>query len=433
MGAAGIMGFIESLPVRDGLVFALCPFTGSILDCSGNGRHPTVVAADANWRTRGDWDGLTSSGTGHLLVANDDELEAITDLSVFVAGPGASQGGIEVIIGKADAGGVQFSLHSVGEILTLADGAGVTATLAGLANADSFAVSLVSGATGTAYINGASPVAFSGTSTITANDAPTTILNYFTGAWQWTNPTKLLLWYSRALSAAENLLLNNWSVKLFTPRKQWPGGGLDIPTLLTEPEMPMFLDNIQSARVTLANQTSGKLSNTPYTIESGTWALSEDATTGERYIECVAGGVISRRNIDAYGTWEIETYKALDASTTNLILCAQAPNPPAGVGKNVLQLHSTEAVRLVLNNAVPAKSAPGYVDIATRIKTIVTRALDNSWTFYTDGKLVSTAGGSGTNPVVNGAVTTSVATALDLDTGDRIYSDRQFAGVVSPV
>jgi hypothetical protein len=51
---------------------------------------------------------------------------------------------------------------------------------------------------------------------------------------------------------------------------------------------PVFLDSIQSARVTLANETSGKLSNTPWQINTGTWALAEDATG--KYLSCVAAG-----------------------------------------------------------------------------------------------------------------------------------------------
>jgi hypothetical protein len=68
------------------------------------------------------------------------------------------------------------------------------------------------------------------------------------------------------------------------------------PTFSGEPK---YLDNIQSARVTLANETSGKFSNTELDIVSGTWALKEDATTGIRYAECIVGGVLGRDLVDA--------------------------------------------------------------------------------------------------------------------------------------
>lgn len=51
---------------------------------------------------------------------------------------------------------------------------------------------------------------------------------------------------------------------------------------------PMFLDNIQTARVTLADQASGQLSNTGLEIVTGTWALTESAAG--RAITCVVAG-----------------------------------------------------------------------------------------------------------------------------------------------
>jgi len=62
---------------------------------------------------------------------------------------------------------------------------------------------------------------------------------------------------------------------------------------------PMFIDNIQSARVTLADETSGKLSNTDFLINSGTWALAEDATG--KYLSCVGNGQLEYGLIGANG------------------------------------------------------------------------------------------------------------------------------------
>jgi hypothetical protein len=51
---------------------------------------------------------------------------------------------------------------------------------------------------------------------------------------------------------------------------------------------PIYVDNIQTARVSLANETAGQLSNTGMTIVSGTWAITESASG--RAITCVVAG-----------------------------------------------------------------------------------------------------------------------------------------------
>ncbi len=61
----------------------------------------------------------------------------------------------------------------------------------------------------------------------------------------------------------------------------------------------MFLDNIQTARVTLANETSGHMSNTTPKIVSGTFALREDATG--RYYYCVGAGKLRQHLLGADG------------------------------------------------------------------------------------------------------------------------------------
>ena len=72
---------------------------------------------------------------------------------------------------------------------------------------------------------------------------------------------------------------------------------------------PMYVDNIQTARVSLADETSGQLSNTGWLIVSGTWRMQEDATTGLRYIECIADGTL-RRNLPDSDEMTTRTFTA---------------------------------------------------------------------------------------------------------------------------
>ena len=121
--------------------------------------------------------------------------------------------------------------------------------------------------------------------------------------------------YDVVLTPAEILSLHTWSQKQFTPRKQWPGGGLDIPTLTGTAGDPMFLDNFQTARTTLVNETSGVLSNTSLTINTGTWALAEDAIG--KYILCVGNGQL-QYNLQGASGFTTESFEETGAATLTL-------------------------------------------------------------------------------------------------------------------
>jgi hypothetical protein len=110
------------------------------------------------------------------------------------------------------------------------------------------------------------------------------------GASGWQRPTWMYVMYPGVLSPTEISLLHTYSQGLVTPRKQWPGGGLTTGN-------PKYVDNIQTARVTLVNETSGNLSNTEISIQSGTWALTE--TAAGRAITCVANGQLKKHLVGA--------------------------------------------------------------------------------------------------------------------------------------
>jgi hypothetical protein len=75
-----------------------------------------------------------------------------------------------------------------------------------------------------------------------------------------------------------------------------------------------------AAQESIANETTGYLSNTPFSIQSGTWKISEDVIDDQpvKAIECVAAGVLSvpvsalnqTPGEGAYGTWDFWINKA---------------------------------------------------------------------------------------------------------------------------
>jgi hypothetical protein len=235
------------------------------------------------------------------------------------------------------------------------------------------------------------------------------------------------------LTAGEWSSLHEYSQAVITPRKQWPGAGLQYPGRPpAQAGDPLFLDNIQSARISLTSETAGTLSNTTYEIASGSFRVSEDSTG--KYIECIASGILHRRNIAAYGTWELGLSKpdavSIDASFVTPSSDGSAP------GYRLL-VNTSEVVGVIRIGASNITvSSAGYVDDG-RYTYTVTRSASGEFTTYISGgaypvgTLLDSSGG-GSNPKTDNVVTDSQYVTLALSAGCKLYSDRQFSGVVAP-
>ena len=60
----------------------------------------------------------------------------------------------------------------------------------------------------------------------------------------------------------------------------------------------------------VANATSGFLTNTGWTVDSGTWAV-QSADGFNKKLACIGTGRVSALNGQAYGTWEWDVYHAV--------------------------------------------------------------------------------------------------------------------------
>jgi hypothetical protein len=314
----------------------------------------------------------------------------------------------------------------------------VTSSLAtDISGSTSVAVSFGVGTKPEFYLDGASIGVGSTNQTVPATNQDLNFLGYGGSTAGADSPVSVVLFFDQPFTSTEIAALHEWSQSRFTVHKCWPGGGLDIPTLSGAAREPRYLDTIQADRVSLVTHTSGKVSNSNYHIQSGQWRISEHADTGERYFDCIASGIIWRDNVEAYGSWEFEVYKSADANQMNMAFCTADATAPL-TNDNRIQINNNEAVRLITNNTVRAATANGYVEIGVRYTIRVTRSAANEFTMYIRGGhfgdnfvLVDVTGGSGTNPIVDAVVTTSQYWAADIDTGDRIYFDRQYAGVIT--
>lgn len=263
---------------------------GTLRDYSGYGNH--TAATNGHWNQLGYIDGYKD---GYLTIQPDQSLE-LGDLTFFWAGHLRSQISNEFIYTATDQS-TRFYLLSTGIGLRIN---GVTSTRAVLAlGSRSLCVTATAvSALPNFYVDGThvgmgnnALTAYTGSKTFYACGFPTVEL-----------PSKsdLLVVYNAALSAAEIAVLHTWSQRAGTPRKQWHSAGLMYPGRPpAQSGDTTYFDNIQTARVSLANETAGQLSNTGLTIITGTWKLTEDAAG--RYLECIASGKLRRTLIGASG------------------------------------------------------------------------------------------------------------------------------------
>jgi len=420
------MGFVESLPYTRGIrpVLALPLWMGTLRDDSGYGNHIASLTAPLHWSQSGAVDGIVSPTDGHLNLSANDSLVGLQEITYFTAANPGPPAPDQFFLYRAG----DLAIYAIATHLVLDDGICRSLASPDLFTSSSIAVTSMAGDPAIGYLDGVSIGNFTATSSVNTTPGPW-LLSGMGGATGLRGPTQLVLLYPSVLTPAEILSLHTWSQSRITPRKQWPGGGLDIPTLTGTAREPRFLDNIQTARVTLADQTSGKLSNTPYQIESGTWALNEDAATGERYIECVVAGIISRRNLEAYGTWEFELFCGATAQAID-ILSDTAPTPQTGYRLSTDGNQDVSLLRVTggVGAATIMSTAPGVWARGQKTMFTITRSASGVWTVYIDGVLMTV--NTGANPGTDNTHSASLYVLLDLDAGDRLYLDRQFAGVL---
>jgi len=166
-------------------------------------------------------------------------------------------------------------------------------------------------------------------------------------------------------------------------------------------------------------------------------------TNGTKYLECVTSGIILVPSKQAYGSWEFDWYKALDANSFSIALNA---NKQTNVNANIVLIGTNEAIYFdrYSNGAYAARNiatAIPYILINTWYRIKITRSIAGVFTLLIKGggfsptagydgwTLVSVAGGSGTNPVTDNTYTTSEYFVLDIDAGDRIANIKLTDGI----
>jgi hypothetical protein len=186
--------------------------------------------------------------------------------------------------------------------------------------------------------------------------------------------------------------------------------------------------------------------------QSGSFKIGEITTPdsvlktikkGTKYLECVTAGVLAIPSKQAYGSWEFDVYK----KDVNVINCYLLSSNTNGLYNSYrVALSSYEALYLseLTNGSLSDKcnTINSYIanDVWYRIK--ITRTLLGVFTVLIKGgsftpttgydgwTLVSTTGGTGTNPVTDNTYTTSEYFVLDFDAGDRIANIKLTDGII---
>lgn len=171
--------------------------------------------------------------------------------------------------------------------------------------------------------------------------------------------------------------------------------------------------------VTVANQTSGFLSNTGFEILAGTWKVDIDSEG--KYIECVAAGQLAIPTLQAFGAWQFSVNWANTANSLNVMFSASEKAAPSDGSQNgymyALRLIGSNLHLLFeLSSGVETQrigTNTGSPVVSTWYDILLTRNTDSTWGFSIDGVDV----GAGDTDATHA---TSDYLILDMDAGDKV-------------
>jgi len=286
------MGLVDDLPVqRIRPVLYLPLWLGTLRDASGYGNHATATAP-IRW-IESERDAVLTNGAGRLSVAASDSIAGMTGSTVFLCGRIIQQTTSDYIIRTT---GSAVYWYLIDNNVVLYDGVSFSLCPCNVIGARSLAVTMPA-TTGKPefWTDGQSDGLGNLDVTITWPSSTINLLGV-SGTNALESPAGALIIYPGVLFAEEIEATHDYLTDRITPRLQWPAQGLDYsgPEFTGEPK---YVDNIQSARVSLADKTSGQLSNTGLRIQSGTWRIAEDSSG--RYVHCIADGTLYKPLVGA--------------------------------------------------------------------------------------------------------------------------------------
>ncbi|MFA6501443.1 MAG: hypothetical protein WCT85_01515 [Parachlamydiales bacterium] len=167
-----------------------------------------------------------------------------------------------------------------------------------------------------------------------------------------------------------------------------------------------------------------------WTVTSGTFA--NGGTGANAYIQCNTAGSMNIVSTQAYGEWYFDFYKGNTANDSYIYFINNDAIIDDGYNVNITGAERFTIKRVTggVGSAILSTTS-SYITNNTTYNVKIERSLTGIFTAYIRGgafgdawTLVSTSGGSGTNPVTDNTHTTSNYFIMDLDAGDRISNVR---------
>lgn len=184
-----------------------------------------------------------------------------------------------------------------------------------------------------------------------------------------------------------------------------------------------------------------------WTKQSGAFVIKElsadDAvlkhlTTGTKYLECTSAGKIAIPSKQAYGTWEFDLFCDV-ASYSVISFVSNSNNISYNTSEAYYQFIIGPTADIGIrkaNTAFLMLTELNYISLKTWHRVKIIRENNGRFTIYIKGgsfgntwTLVSTTGGSGTNPVTDNTYTTSNYFVAVLNPGDKIANIKFYDGV----
>lgn len=167
---------------------------------------------------------------------------------------------------------------------------------------------------------------------------------------------------------------------------------------------------------------------------------------GTKMLQCVTAGTIAFPSKQSYGTWEFDIFKGADGNQLcNYFISNLIDINNINVNTYIVYLHINEALKFSrvtgVTELLKFDTVSSYISNTTYYRIRITRTKAGVFTMLIKGgaftptagydgwTLVSTTGGSGTNPVTDNIYTTSNYLVLDLDAGDRAGNFTFYNGI----
>lgn len=181
---------------------------------------------------------------------------------------------------------------------------------------------------------------------------------------------------------------------------------------------PVYIADGVGWNVTLANATTGNVSNSDWKISSGTWSVVDLGDVNRtKYINCVAAGLLYKASGQAYGTWEFDIYKNSTDDSLRNILMSNIVGTLGTTNSYYFYFGSDEKFYLVkdASGLTTLFSSTDTFSLDTWYRIKITRTTAGVFMIYhsTDGGITYTQTSGATNPVTSTTHTRSNFTFIN--------------------